>query len=607
MKDNYLFYCKECNDLEAGSLGVDYSCGECGKKRISLGITEDDWNDYSEEEARAVLDKAIETAGVSDITAEQQVATGLDEGVETDTNNTTIRNNRVKSVRNTDMSQNMADSTEIKSIDGKVSGLSILAFILSVIGCTGIIGVILGVIDLTKPDNRKKGLSVAAIIIGAALFGVSCFLASYTSMGGHEKKSAEQSTPEAGDNENNRGSDLKINSSYNTETGEAKYVIAGDLLKKDERYYVYLVKEDEGYKVRDVAIPEIDGMMDTGTFSDGDKGLKGTYTIYVTDVDDKIFGSADFSYDGRVEPTPTTSPSPVPEPTEEATPEPTEEPEPEPTEEHDLEPTEDATPEQAEEPHKESKSIRNDLPEGYVYIDPIDLQKYGANLKGQKIYTVGEIADLKNENRVQINLDKEHVMMSSFYTINNYENDLHEGELVAIYGEVDDYHTYSVMGASVDVRECDILATGNDANEYRKDRSDESLQEYFVDSKGKDTGIADSIFGTHEVDKEHAKKISAKKVYSRLKNNQVDCKNRYDGKTVRITGIVEDIGTNIYGQEYVSFETGDPYSLITVQCFFKNDQMDYVAGLQKGQKITLYGVADVGSMSFKVGNCFPAD
>ena len=78
-----------------------------------------------------------------------------------------------------------------------------------------------------------------------------------------------------------------------------------------------------------------------------------------------------------------------------------------------------------------------------------------------------------------------------------------------------------------------------------------------------------------------------------------------DGKIVAITGTIDDIGTNIYGQEYVTLNTGEKYSLTGVQCFFKNDQMDYVASLKKGDKITLYGVASIGSMTFKVAECRP--
>lgn len=48
---------------------------------------------------------------------------------------------------------------------GKNSGMSILAFILSLLGCTFIIALVLAIVDLTKKDGRKKGLAIAAIVI----------------------------------------------------------------------------------------------------------------------------------------------------------------------------------------------------------------------------------------------------------------------------------------------------------------------------------------------------------------------------------------------------------------------------------------------------------
>lgn len=51
----------------------------------------------------------------------------------------------------------------------RFSKMSIVAFVLSFFGCLGIVGIVLGIIDLTKKDGRKRGLSIAAIIIGLVL------------------------------------------------------------------------------------------------------------------------------------------------------------------------------------------------------------------------------------------------------------------------------------------------------------------------------------------------------------------------------------------------------------------------------------------------------
>ncbi|MCR4815309.1 MAG: hypothetical protein K5879_10845 [Lachnospiraceae bacterium] len=60
------------------------------------------------------------------------------------------------------------------SMEGKISSLSIWAFILTLLGCTSIIGLVLAIVDLSKNDGRKKGLSIAALIIQAFLFFTGC-------------------------------------------------------------------------------------------------------------------------------------------------------------------------------------------------------------------------------------------------------------------------------------------------------------------------------------------------------------------------------------------------------------------------------------------------
>ncbi|MBR1508398.1 MAG: DUF5067 domain-containing protein [Eubacterium sp.] len=61
-----------------------------------------------------------------------------------------------------------------KTMEGRVSGMSITALILSIIGCTGVVGLILAIIDVTKKDGRKKVLSIIALVICAiwAVIGI---------------------------------------------------------------------------------------------------------------------------------------------------------------------------------------------------------------------------------------------------------------------------------------------------------------------------------------------------------------------------------------------------------------------------------------------------
>lgn len=171
---------------------------------------------------------------------------------------------------------------------------------------------------------------------------------------------------------------------------------------------------------------------------------------------------------------------------------------------------------------------------------------------------------------------------------------LKEGDYATVVGRVE----RKILG-QVLLYDCQIPFTGDVSKKF-----DEDASAFFAD-KVKNKTKKSSVFGSQTIDKESAISITATAAWKELKDNQVACKKKYDGQVVAITGIIEDFGTNIYGQEYVILANGDKYSIGSVQCFFKNDQMDYVSTLSKGDEVTLYGMADIGSTSFKLSNSQP--
>lgn len=56
------------------------------------------------------------------------------------------------------------------------SALAITGFVLSLIGCTYIAGIILGIIDLVRTKGKKNGLAIAAVAIGGAWVLISCLV-----------------------------------------------------------------------------------------------------------------------------------------------------------------------------------------------------------------------------------------------------------------------------------------------------------------------------------------------------------------------------------------------------------------------------------------------
>lgn len=100
--------------------------------------------------------------------------------------------------------------------------------------------------------------------------------------------------------------------------------------------------------------------------------------------------------------------------------------------------------------------------------------------------------------------------------------------------------------------------------------------------------------------------VVAKDAAKEFNDNQVSCKDNYDGKMLLIYGKIEDIGTDIADQSYITLDTGKKYSLDIVQCYFDDSKIDYVKSLKKGEEVYLIGKGDIGSFKFKVDNCKPA-
>lgn len=153
----------------------------------------------------------------------------------------------------------------------KVSVLSIWALILSIIGCTYILGFILAVIDCTKKDGRSKNLSHASFGICALWFLFTIFFAvspkttgndtSSTTSTAIEVSSEEETTSEAIPQESREDfiascepADYKTLARYPDEnigkritlTVKVSQIMQGGLFDSNEYYRVY-TDDDSGY------------------------------------------------------------------------------------------------------------------------------------------------------------------------------------------------------------------------------------------------------------------------------------------------------------------------------------------------------------------------
>ncbi|MBR6160032.1 MAG: DUF4190 domain-containing protein [Lachnospiraceae bacterium] len=168
---------------------------------LSLGITSAEWNDYSPERMKAVVDDRVDEYNRLNTPREELLpAREPEPGAPPKEVRPAFEAQREEKpahapkapVQPTPVAARPVAAAPVparrKSIqepaerfnaatasgnEGRFTKLSIAAFVCSVLGCTVIIGIILGTVDLIQGsqqgDNRKKGLSIAAIAVGAAL------------------------------------------------------------------------------------------------------------------------------------------------------------------------------------------------------------------------------------------------------------------------------------------------------------------------------------------------------------------------------------------------------------------------------------------------------
>lgn len=98
-------------------------------------------------------------------------------------------------------------------------------------------------------------------------------------------------------------------------------------------------------------------------------------------------------------------------------------------------------------------------------------------------------------------------------------------------------------------------------------------------------------------------KITAADLTAAYESNEVKADQTYKEKTADITGTVDNVGVS-FGSTYVVLSSGKEYSIIGIQCFFKDKaEIDKVAELKKGDKVTIQGIIDGESMNVVVKDC----
>ncbi len=93
--------------------------------------------------------------------------------------------------------------------------------------------------------------------------------------------------------------------------------------------------------------------------------------------------------------------------------------------------------------------------------------------------------------------------------------------------------------------------------------------------------------------KQQPYQISAYQLYADYQENDIAADYKYKGKKLAVTGVIEDIGTNILDDIYITLETGKAFR--NIKCHINKK---VAARLRRGQQVTVIGRCD--GLSFNV-------
>ena len=86
--------------------------------------------------------------------------------------------------------------------------------------------------------------------------------------------------------------------------------------------------------------------------------------------------------------------------------------------------------------------------------------------------------------------------------------------------------------------------------------------------------------------------ISAQQLVLAYEANEVAADEKYNGKVIAVSGVVEEIGKDFTDSIYVSLSSGDDSLWTSVHCSFGDSHKSAAAGLSKGEYVTIKGKCD---------------
>lgn len=141
-----------------------------------------------------------------------------------------------------------------------------------------------------------------------------------------------------------------------------------------------------------------------------------------------------------------------------------------------------------------------------------------------------------------------------------------------------------------------------EAGEYVEQDFNKALEYFKTAQKLGKKGLENKIYNL-----EHLPNIiadSPEYIVRDYEQNEVAADNKYKGKTIRISGRINDIGKDIMDQIYITFKMPGQWEIRTVQCFFSDAHSQEIGNLRKGQDITIQGTVNGLMMNVLLKDCW---
>ena len=227
-------------------------------------------------------------------------------------------------------------------------------------------------------------------------------------------------------------------------------------------------------------------------------------------------------------------------------------------------------------PEELLNEAKENFSDEYKFILFSDLEKYDANLNGEKIYTIAIVQEVDSD--AIKSRKSEGYMFQGFKTNIDYTDYLSEGDVVCVYGTVGEEQELFGMRWT-EISDSAVIACGDACEEYAQDSSDESLEEYFYDPHPEDSEPTPSELSESEF-KEKCETYS----YEDILRNPDDHKREYATVSGTVSQTIQGVA-DLYTSVIIEDSNGNRWG-----CNVSYKEGD--SRILEGDYITVYGILD---------------